>query len=93
MKVLQEGMEVLSLGKQSVHNMEIYVGVEASLQSLLISVLVGGELSGSQPGRLTTGRKPAVPTVRVGGWVQELENRKISCACRGSIYGSSVVSL
>ena len=71
--------------------MEMYVGVEVSLQSLLISVLVGGEFSGSHPGRLTTGRKPTVPTVRVGGWVPELEERKISC--RGSIHGSSVVSL
>lgn len=44
-----------------------YVGVEVSLQSLLISVLDGGEFSGSHPGRLTTGRKPTVATVRVGG--------------------------
>lgn len=67
------------------------MGVEVSLQSLVISVLDGGEFSGSRPGRLTTGRKPTVPTVRVDGWVQELEKRKISC--RGSMHGSSVVSL
>ena len=69
------------------------MGVEMSLQSLLISVLDGGEFSGSHPGRLTTGSKPTVPIVQVGGRVQELEKRKISCRCRGSIHGSSVVSL
>ena len=50
-------------GKQSAQDMEIYVGVEVSLQPLLISVLDGGELSGSLPGRLTTGRNPTVPTL------------------------------
>jgi hypothetical protein len=62
-----------------------------SSYSFTTLALDGGEWSASRPGRtLPPGKGPSVPIVQEAGWAPEpvwtkrLEEKKISCLCRGS---------